>query len=958
MAVKQSINWLSQLRVDVPMIREIEDGVIYDFKTLWEIFQNDTPYILSGFTLINTPTAINAPAASLQVSVDGAIVTIPTDPNGSFLRVAPGTNPEQLNSANTKVTGSFTANSTNYIAVQFSKATDSSTDDLLSFWDVDAKVEFTRTVPTGIVLNYQFVINTTGFGTNAPIAIVQTNASNQILEITNCKQSLFRLGTGGATPNPNNTFVFNPALENPLTISGSSAADPFVGGDWDLTNFKQWMDAVMTVLKQLNGGAYWYTNGSTQATGISVFTDWQDSNDSLIDGAGVFVHSNVTPGQISWTSDLFVKSITGDLIYQIAPGSLNLLDQQVGYISLQRDIDFQPSNEFTFTNGSVTVQGLGTVLNISVGDWIKPKGGDISVWRKITDITGAVITLDKGYTGVTTFDQATKSIQNYTMAVADPVNVPASANTYWFFKRDDFAFNTATISSISRASGITTVVTAAPHNIPVGQTVEIAGVADTTYDGQFNVATVPTTTSFTYIQTGDADGSSSGGTVADTAKIYIRNFGALNQGESINIDDHVSSQTLQYIGSTSETDSTPIYSQYSTRPLTVVTDGQNLTQAIGKIDQTISTPVYDEEIYYPTGLAANTSITLPNNTRDSNNPQFFSPSAGFLQVYLNQLYKTQGGSADWIAIDNQHISFNYALPNDSRVHFRIATIGGNNSSGGGGGGGIATISNLGTGVGIAAGVSGTDAQFKSLVAGSNITLTPGANGVTINSTAGGGSLQNAYNGGNTIANVPGQPVTITASGSEKAAIFNGDIEVTGVIDPTGLQLTPVSSSPLASGQDGLYVDNSHDLHFVGNSIDTDITATLNALVAGSGQNYLSKTCVNTSGSTIPAGTPVYSPSPGNIAPATGSVANQSRVIGVTVNSIANSASGLVAYSGYIPAILSGFTHGAYLYLSQTPGVMTSTPPSTPTYPTGFNVVIVGVVDGNNLYFQPHFVGQL
>lgn len=957
MAVKQSINWLSQLRVDVPMIREIEDGVIFDFKTLWEIFQNDTPYILNGFNLINTPTAINAPAASLQVDVDGAIVTIPTDANGSFLRVAPGTNPEQLNSANTKVTGSFTANSANYIAVQFSKATDTSTDDLLSFWDVDAKVEFTRTVPTGIVLNYQFVINTTGFGTNAPIAIVQTNPSNQIVEITNCKQSLFRLGTGGATPNPNNTFVFNPAIENPLTISGSSSADPFVGGDWDLENFKQWMDAVMTILKQLNGGAYWYTNGSTQASGISVFTDWQDSNDSLIDGAGTFIHNEMAPGQISWTSDLFVKSITGDLIYQIAPGMVSLADQQVGYISLQRDLDFQPSNEFTFTNGSVTVQGLGTVLNISVGDWIKPKGADISTWRIVEDIVGSVITLDKGYTGPTTFDQATKSIQNYTVQVADPTAVPASANTYWLFKRDDFAFNTVAIVSATRVSGVTTIVTAAAHGIPVGQTVEIAGVTDTSFDGQFNLASVPTTTSFTYSQTGDADGSSSGGTVADVAKIYIRNFGALNQGESINIDDHVSSQTLQYIGSTSETDSTPIYSQYSTRPLTVVTDGQNLTQAIGKIDQTISTPVYDEELYFASGLAANTSITLPNNTRDSNAPQFFAPAAGFLQVYLNQLYKSQGGSADWVAIDSQHISFNYALPNDSRVHFRIATLGGNNSTSGGGGG-ISTTSNLGTGVGIAAGVSGTDAQFKSLVQGANITLTAGANGITIDSTAGGGSLQNAYSGGNTIANVPGQPVTITASGSEKAAIFNGDINVTGLIDPTGLQLTPQSSSPIPSGQNGIWVDTAQDLHYQGNGTDLDISATIAELVAGTGTNYLSKTAVNTSGSTIPAGTPVYSPSPGNIAPATGSVANQSRVIGVTINSIANSASGLVAYSGYVPNILTGMTHGAYLYLSQTPGVMTSTPPASPTYPTGFNVVIVGVVDGNNLYFQPHFVGVL
>lgn len=53
--------------------------------------------------------------------------------------------------------------------------------------------------------------------------------------------------------------------------------------------------------------------------------------------------------------------------------------------------------------------------------------------------------------------------------------------------------------------------------------------------------------------------------------------------------------------------------------------------------------------------------------------------------------------------------------------------------------GVITASNLGAGEGIFAQKVGNDLQFKGLVAGSNITLTPSATGITIDAAAGGGS---------------------------------------------------------------------------------------------------------------------------------------------------------------------------------------------------------------------------
>jgi len=72
------------------------------------------------------------------------------------------------------------------------------------------------------------------------------------------------------------------------------------------------------------------------------------------------------------------------------------------------------------------------------------------------------------------------------------------------------------ISTISRTSNVTTIVTSTPHNLTTADLVKIAGVTDATFNISSVSVTVTNTTTFTYANTG-TNGSSSGGSVQDLA---------------------------------------------------------------------------------------------------------------------------------------------------------------------------------------------------------------------------------------------------------------------------------------------------------------------------------------------------------------------------------------------------------------------------------------------------------
>lgn len=111
-----------------------------------------------------------------------------------------------------------------------------------------------------------------------------------------------------------------------------------------------------------------------------------------------------------------------------------------------------------------------------------------------------------------------------------------------------------------------------------------------------------------------------------------------------------------------------------------------------------------------------------------------------------------------------------------------------------------TASNLGAGSGVYSGKSGVDLQFKSLVAGSNITLTPGTNDITIAASGGGATWTAA---GETLTYASANGITVGTGAASKYHIN----------DKLKFEQTAVMTSywPLdANSNDGISSNNGTD----------------------------------------------------------------------------------------------------------------------------------------------------
>src|ERR1035437_3579515 len=211
MAVLGRLLMSSAERLDLPDLLSIDSYGAGDWKYFIQtLVGEDLPYIIKGFDVINPSLSIGT--TNISVSIAESAMYYPGSGAGSFYYGLPVGDPNAQ-----PLVPELRKNATNYVYLVFS--TFNTAQDSRAFWDPDANGgtggEFNQEVNTESVIQVQVNVSTGSFPDNTvPVAIVKVGAS-VITSIEDARPMMFRLGTGGISPNPSTRFAW-PAIPSAL----------------------------------------------------------------------------------------------------------------------------------------------------------------------------------------------------------------------------------------------------------------------------------------------------------------------------------------------------------------------------------------------------------------------------------------------------------------------------------------------------------------------------------------------------------------------------------------------------------------------------------------------------------------------------------------------------------------------------------------------------------------------
>jgi len=562
--IKRSSNFISNQRIDLSNLRSIESAGRSDFDDLFSgSMTGGNSYVIKGFT-ISATFGNQASSAQLLVA-DSALLHSQSQTSGTILVLPSSEAPQPLNTVtNSKVVGSFTANADNYVSIEYIRAVDPSTTDTVYLWDPSTQAEISKSIPLALILDYRIVISNSPPSSNGlPIARIRTNAQNGVSQLEDRRPLFLRLGRGGNNP-PNPAYVYPWSQgrdENPSTKTDGSGADPFLGGDKQLLSLKDWMDATMSLIKEIKGTTYWYSPISASGSITSLA---EDTTKAIVTGDGIITHSQTIAGRMNWNSDIFIKVVGTPLNYRILENNtlsagaadITLSDNEVAYLNMQRNITL--AQPLVWTNGSTAVSAAAPWTDeLMEGDFIRlAEEDDTAFYQIATIVDDSNVTLTQAFSGV--------------------------SNTYESYASYGVYGTTNTVFT----------------NPPVSPTANRYILTDARED-------VPFTGDVWWLFARADDGG------AD-ALVYVRlNATQLHEGESTRISQGVSNDTLAFIGAIDDSDSTPIYSTKTPSATTAgnatVADDDNLTTAIKALDTESNIPLkprgsnagsFDQNLYF------------------------------------------------------------------------------------------------------------------------------------------------------------------------------------------------------------------------------------------------------------------------------------------------------------------------------------------------------------------------
>jgi hypothetical protein len=556
-------------RLDLPDLLSLDSYAAGDWKYFLKGLVGDTkPYILKGFDLIDPANAIGTQSCSIRVA--DSVMFYPGSNSGSFFHGLQEGHPQAA-----PLVPELRKNAVNYVYLTFS--TFNTSVDTRAFWDPDKDGgvggEFTQDVNTESVLKVDINVSTGSFPANTvPVAKI-TVGPVVITAIEDARDMMYRLGSGGINPNPFNTYAWRSqpgsqyARQEPPTQMLAGGVNPFQGADKNILTLKEWMDAIMSKLRELGGTTYWYDDTSS----FSIISNFYDSVATAFKSKGKWVHDTITPGLLTWTEDIQIKLTSDPRTYIVRQGSKTLTDEQVMYIPMQRNLQFNVTDEnVAWINGQSYVNTIGGAVglfaNLSKGDYIKKANDTIDKWIRVEEFYDAVnlggstttaanarsVRLSSAYLGVTGAEKGRYDKGSYLPAdlVVSDRNQAAISNTggqfHWLAIRSDTienvgnAVTTSLSLAIDQHDGSTARVTATAHGLVDGDRITISGT--TNFNGTYKVE-VETANIFYINKTGgpfaDESGTGRYATITTTARSTPYGFQEESANHGFNTDDTI-----------------------------------------------------------------------------------------------------------------------------------------------------------------------------------------------------------------------------------------------------------------------------------------------------------------------------------------------------------------------------------------------------------------------------------
>lgn len=435
MAVQSRVNWLGSQRVDLPDLLATDSYIINDIRNLLMSLTGNTSFVVRGLEVSSW--------SGLTVNVKVADCLI-FSPNNSVTPFYKGLE------ADSDLNITLQSNSEIFLELEFETATKGPVtkgfwDSLAITSDSPAGSEYTETVDAQKIIVPKLVQKFGGFTPNSiRIAKIVTSVSD-VTEVVDSRELFFRLATGGALPDPSYTFPWDTTLrqESPQTSSiasrlsntdnasvyYSNTIDGTVLNDKGIKSFKDWLNAAMTVLKEIKGTPTWYQDAASSSgyplnlSLISLFLDSQAGHSILaipsatiywnkpIDGDPV---DNILRSEgistVQWQNN-YGYAVKWQLGGTFLPGvrqydNVNFSSPEIDegdslYLALQRNtrltesfVSWRPTvSPGGGLDSTKTVEGSGLFIGVAIGDYVKKESDGILSYYKVTKL----------YDGITTF---------------------------------------------------------------------------------------------------------------------------------------------------------------------------------------------------------------------------------------------------------------------------------------------------------------------------------------------------------------------------------------------------------------------------------------------------------------------------------------------------------------------------------------------------------------------------